>query len=159
MTVTHQTGESDHARVTEAYRRAGVSVTVTPFVYDMPTAINAANLIVARAGAMTVAELTACGKPAILVPLPTAIYDHQTKNAKVMETAGAALVLPQAELTGATLAQSVRQILDDPDRMNAMGAASLGLRRMDAAEAIVRECYALIGDQHDLNHSLGAAAI
>lgn len=159
MTVTHQTGEADHDRVSQAYRRAGVTATVLPFVYDMPAAINAADVVVARAGAMTVAELTTCGKPAILIPLPTAIYDHQMKNAKVMEAAGAAVVLPQADLTGATLARSVAQILDDPQRMKAMEDASVGLRRLDAAEAIVRECYALIGDQRHVNHSLGAAGI
>ena len=159
ITVTHQTGEADHDRVSQAYRRAGVTATVLPFVYDMPAAINAADIVVARAGAMTVAELTTCGKPAILVPLPTAIYDHQMKNAKVMEAAGAAVVLPQADLTGATLARSVAQILDDPQRMKAMEDASVGLRRLDAAEAIVRECYALIGDQRHVNHSLGAAGI
>jgi UDP-N-acetylglucosamine--N-acetylmuramyl-(pentapeptide) pyrophosphoryl-undecaprenol N-acetylglucosamine transferase len=159
ITVTHQTGESDHARVTEAYARAGVSVDVVSFLYDMPAAINAADVVVARAGAMTVAELTACGKPAVLIPLPTAIYDHQAKNAKVMEDAGAAVVIPQAELSGGRLADVLMRVLDDPDKMRAMGAASLSLRRMDAAEAIVRECYALIGDQHDVNHSLGAAGI
>jgi UDP-N-acetylglucosamine--N-acetylmuramyl-(pentapeptide) pyrophosphoryl-undecaprenol N-acetylglucosamine transferase len=81
------------------------------------------------------------------------------KNARVMEAAGAAVVLPQAELTGAALARAVAQILDDPARMKTMGDASVGLRRTDAAEAIVRECYALIGDQHDVNHSTGAARI
>jgi UDP-N-acetylglucosamine--N-acetylmuramyl-(pentapeptide) pyrophosphoryl-undecaprenol N-acetylglucosamine transferase len=159
LTVTHQTGESDHARVAEAYRKAGVSVTATPFLYDMPSAINAADLVVARAGAMTVAELTACGKPAILIPLPTAIYDHQMKNARVMEAAGAAVVLPQAELTGAKLAETVTAILDDPERVRAMGAASVTLRRIDAAEVIVRECYALIGDHHDHNQPLGATGV
>lgn len=159
MTVTHQTGEADHDRVSQAYRQAGVTATVLPFVYDMPAAINAADIVVARAGAMTVAELTTCGKPAILIPLPTAIYDHQMKNAKVMEAAGAAVILPQADLTGATLARSVAHILDDPQRMKAMEEASVGLRRLDAAEAIVRECYALIGDQRHVNHSLGAAGI
>ncbi len=159
LTVTHQTGEMDHARVREAYRRAGISVEVVPFLYDMPTAINAADVVVARAGAMTVAELTACGKPAILIPLPTAIYDHQAKNAKVMEAAGAAVIIPQAQLDGQTLAHELAAILDNPETMRAMGAASLSLRRMDAAESIVRECYALMGDQHDVNQSLGAAGI
>ena len=159
ITVTHQTGELDHARVSDAYRQAGVSVEAVPFLYDMPAVISAADVVVARAGAMTVAELTACGKPAILIPLPTAIYDHQAKNAKVMADAGAAVVLPQAELSGHKLVQELASILDEPNRMRAMSAASLSLRRMDAAEAIVRECYALIGDQHDVNHSLGAAGI
>jgi UDP-N-acetylglucosamine--N-acetylmuramyl-(pentapeptide) pyrophosphoryl-undecaprenol N-acetylglucosamine transferase len=125
----------------------------------MPTAINSADVVVARAGAMTVAELTASGKPAILIPLPTAIYDHQAKNAKFMEDAGAAVVIPQAQLTGHKLAEELASIIGNPQTMRAMGAASLSLRRMDAAEAIVRECYALIGDQHDVNQSLGAAGV
>lgn len=157
LTITHQTGEPDHARMVEAYRRAGVAANVMPFLYDMPTAIRNADLVVARAGAMTVAELTACGKPAVLVPLPTAIYDHQTKNAKVMEAAGAALLLPQSGMTGSTLARTVAMIVNDAERLRAMSKASITMRRTDAAEAIVRECYALMGGHHDVNQSLGAA--
>jgi UDP-N-acetylglucosamine--N-acetylmuramyl-(pentapeptide) pyrophosphoryl-undecaprenol N-acetylglucosamine transferase len=159
LTVTHQTGESDHSRVAGAYRRTGVKSEVIPFIYDMPAALRQADLVVARAGAMTVAELTACGKPAILVPLPSAIYDHQTRNAKVMEAAGAAVVLPQATLTGSLLARTVATILKDPDRLRAMGEASLSLRRIDAAEVIVSECYALMGGHHDVNRSVGAAGV
>jgi UDP-N-acetylglucosamine--N-acetylmuramyl-(pentapeptide) pyrophosphoryl-undecaprenol N-acetylglucosamine transferase len=91
--------------------------------------------------------------------LPTAIYDHQAKNAKVMEDAGAAVVIPQDALSGARLVQVLTGVIDNPRRMQAMGAASLNLRRIDAAETIVRECYALVGDQHDVNQSLGAAGI
>ncbi len=159
MTITHQTGEPDHARIAEAYRLAGVRATVTPFIYDMPQALREADLVVARSGAITVAELTMCGKPAVLIPLPTAIYDHQTANAKVMEAAGAAAVIPQAELTGAKLARTVTAILSDGNRLRAMGAASTTLKRIDAAEAIVRECYALIGDHHDDHHAVGATGV
>ncbi len=159
LTVTHQTGESDHARVAEAYRRAGIESQVVPFLYDMPSALRAADLVVARAGAMTVAELAACGKPAILIPLPSAIYDHQTRNAKVMEAAGAAVLLPQSALTGPTLARTVAAILGDPERVRVMGAASLAMRRTDAAEVIVRECYALMEGHHDVNQSGGAAGV
>jgi UDP-N-acetylglucosamine--N-acetylmuramyl-(pentapeptide) pyrophosphoryl-undecaprenol N-acetylglucosamine transferase len=157
LTVTHQTGESDHARVAEAYRHAGMTAHAMPFIYDMPAALRQADLVVARAGAMTVAELTACGKPAVLIPLPSAIYDHQTQNAKVMEAAGAALLLPQSMLTGSLLARTVAGILGDPERLRAMGEASLSLRRIDAAENIVRECYALMGGHHDGHQSIGAA--
>jgi UDP-N-acetylglucosamine--N-acetylmuramyl-(pentapeptide) pyrophosphoryl-undecaprenol N-acetylglucosamine transferase len=157
LTVTHQTGESDHARVAEAYRRAGFEPQVVPFIYDMPAALRQADLVVARAGAMTVAELTACGKPAILIPLPSAIYDHQTKNAKVMEAAGAAVLLSQSVLTGPLLVRTVAAILGDPERLRTMGEASLSLRKIDAAEVIVRECYALMGGHHDAHRSVGAA--
>jgi UDP-N-acetylglucosamine--N-acetylmuramyl-(pentapeptide) pyrophosphoryl-undecaprenol N-acetylglucosamine transferase len=159
LSVIHQTGDADYDRVTEAYRRAGISAQVTPFLYDMPSALRSADLVVARAGAMTVAELTACGKPAILIPLPQAIYDHQTRNAKVMEAAGAAVVLSQAELTGARLTDAIARILDDPERLRAMGDCSRGMRRIGAADAIVRECYALIGDHHDGHQSIGAAGV
>ena len=67
-----------------AYEQAGMSAQVVPFLYDMPTVLRDADLVVARSGAMTIAELTVCGKPAILIPLPTAIYNHQLRNAEVM---------------------------------------------------------------------------
>lgn len=161
LTATHQTGEPDYARVVEAYRLAGIEsrVEAVPFLYDMPAALREADLVIARAGAMTVAELTACGKPAILIPLPSAIYDHQTKNARVMEAAGGAVVLPQSTLTGPALARTVVGILGNPQRLQDMGAASLSMRRIDAAEAIVHECYLLMGGHHDVNHSVGAAGI
>jgi len=159
LTVTHQTGESDHARVAEAYRRAGIESQVVPFLYDMPAALRQADLVVARAGAMTVAELTTCGKPAILIPLPSAIYDHQMRNAKVMEAAGAAVVLPQSALTGLTLARTVAGILGDPERVRVMGAASLAMRRTDAAEVIVRECYALMDGHYGVTQSGGAIGV
>jgi UDP-N-acetylglucosamine--N-acetylmuramyl-(pentapeptide) pyrophosphoryl-undecaprenol N-acetylglucosamine transferase len=159
LSVIHQTGDADYSRVTEAYRRTGISAQVTPFLYDMPSALRSADLVVARAGAMTVAELTACGKPAILIPLPQAIYDHQMHNAKVMEDAGAAVVLPQIELTGARLIDTIAQILDDPERLRTMSDCSRGMRRIGAADAIVRECYALIGDHHDDHQSIGAAGV
>jgi UDP-N-acetylglucosamine--N-acetylmuramyl-(pentapeptide) pyrophosphoryl-undecaprenol N-acetylglucosamine transferase len=108
---------------------------------------------------MTVAELTACGKPAILIPLPQAIYDHQMHNAKVMEAAGAAVVLPQSELTGARLTGAIVRILDDPERLRTMSDCSRSMRRISAADAIVRECYALIGDHHDDHQSVGAAGV
>jgi UDP-N-acetylglucosamine--N-acetylmuramyl-(pentapeptide) pyrophosphoryl-undecaprenol N-acetylglucosamine transferase len=105
---------------------------------------------------MTVAELTVCGKPAILVPLPTAIYNHQALNAAVMESAGAAVVLPQSELTGPRLADMLISILNDPDRLRVMSERSAGIGRIDAAEVIVRECYDVMGRRHETNRSVGA---
>jgi len=157
LAITHQTGEADHARVSEAYRALGVRGEVAPFFYDMPAVVRAADLVVARAGAMTIAELTACGKPAILIPLPTAIYDHQTKNAREMEAAGGAIVLPQADLTGAKLNELIVSVLLDPQRVETMRARSWAMRRIDAGEAIVRECYALMGVTYDGNRTVGAA--
>lgn len=156
VAITHQTGEADHQRVSEAYGRAGVHAEVVPFLYDMPRAFLAADLVVARAGAMTIAELTACGKPAILIPLPTAIYDHQTKNARAMEAGGGALMLPQADLTGARLSESIVSLFQSPGQLQAMRENSWRMRRIDAAEVIVRECYNLMGVTHDINRTVGA---
>ncbi|MCP9441298.1 MAG: undecaprenyldiphospho-muramoylpentapeptide beta-N-acetylglucosaminyltransferase [Nitrospira sp.] len=149
VAITHQTGEMEYQRVREGYERLGVHAEVVPFLYDMPKVLRNADLVVARAGAMTIAELTACGKPAILIPLPTAIYDHQMKNARAMEAAGGAIVISQAELTGGRLSDSIVDILSDPGRLRAMGARSRAMRRIDAGEKIVRECYVLVGEAYD----------
>jgi UDP-N-acetylglucosamine--N-acetylmuramyl-(pentapeptide) pyrophosphoryl-undecaprenol N-acetylglucosamine transferase len=159
LTVTHQTGEADYQRVRDAYGTLGVQASVVPFLYDMPAVLRTADLVVARAGAMTIAELTACGKPAILIPLPTAIYDHQMKNARAMEAAGGAIVLPQTDLTGSMLSESVSVILLDQRRLQTMSAKSREMRRIDAGEVIVHECYALMGVTHDIDRSVGAAGV
>lgn len=155
LDITHQTGESDYQRVRETYEQLGVRAEIAPFLYDMPKALRTADLVVARAGAMTIAELAACGKPAILIPLPTAIYDHQMKNARAMEEAGGATVLPQADLTGSRLNELISGILLDPERLRAMSAKSREMRRVDAAQAIVQECYALMGVEHESNGCVG----
>ena len=156
LTITHQTGEGDCERVSDAYRTLGIQAKVVPFLYDMPAVLRTADLVVARAGAMTIAELTACGKAAILIPLPTAIYDHQMKNARAMEAAGGAIVVPQADLTGVKLSETIESILSDSQRLGTMQRKSLEMRRIDAGEVIVGECYALIGVTHDINQSTRA---
>jgi UDP-N-acetylglucosamine--N-acetylmuramyl-(pentapeptide) pyrophosphoryl-undecaprenol N-acetylglucosamine transferase len=144
LVIVHQTGEADHARVKAAYERAGVRAEVVPFLFDMPKTLRSADLVVSRAGAMTLAELTVCGKPAILIPLPHAIYQHQTHNARVLAEAGGAVVVPQEELSGGRLAQEVSALLRDPGRLQAMGERSRVLGKPDAAASIVRECLELI---------------
>jgi UDP-N-acetylglucosamine--N-acetylmuramyl-(pentapeptide) pyrophosphoryl-undecaprenol N-acetylglucosamine transferase len=156
LTITHQTGEGDFERVRDVYGTLGIQAKVIPFLYDMPAVLRTADLVVARAGAMTIAELTACGKAAILIPLPTAIYDHQMKNARAMEAAGGAVVLPQADLTGVKLAEMIEAALSDPERLEKMQRKSLEMRRIDAGEVIVDECYALMGVIHDTNQSTRA---
>jgi UDP-N-acetylglucosamine--N-acetylmuramyl-(pentapeptide) pyrophosphoryl-undecaprenol N-acetylglucosamine transferase len=147
LAIVHQTGETDHARVKAAYERAGVQAEVVPFLFEMPKALRSAELVVSRAGAMTLAELTACGKPAILIPLPHAIYQHQAHNARVLADAGGAVMLPQQELTGGRLAQEVSALLRNPERLRVMGERSREMGRPDAAQAIVRECLQLIGQR------------
>ena len=97
--VRHQTGRNDTERVAAAYREAGIAADVQPFIEDMADAYAWADLVVCRSGALTIAELAVVGVPAILVPFPHATDDHQTGNARFLADAGAAVLLPQAEMT------------------------------------------------------------
>ena len=157
LTITHQTGEVDLERVSRAYQELRIQAKVVPFLYDMPAVLRTADLVVARAGAMTIAELTACGKAAVLIPLPTAIYDHQMKNARAMEAAGGAIVLPQGDLNGAILVETIVAVLSNAERLSAMQKNSFQMRRGEAAETIARECYVLMGKLPEINR-LGKAA-
>ena len=145
--IIHQTGEADYERVRSVYEASSITAEVVPFVFDMPQVLRSADLVIARAGAMTLAELTACGKPSILIPFPHAIYQHQAHNARVLEEAGAAVVVPQHELTGARLAEAVGTLLRDPGRLADMGNRSKSLGRRDSAECIVDECLALLRER------------
>lgn len=156
LAIVHQTGEADYASVRAAYAAAGLEAEALPFVYDMPSRLRAADLVVSRAGAITLAELAACGKPAILVPLPTAIYQHQEKNALVMEQAGAAVLLRQSELTGSSLANQIVTLLSDAGRLRAMGERSAALGRADSSETIVQMCRRLVKEDYGTNQPLGA---
>ncbi len=156
LQITHQTGEADRQEVLDAYRARGFKAEVQSFFYDMPLVLRAADLVIARSGAMTIAELTACGCPAVLVPLPQAIYNHQAKNAAVMEAAGAAVVLSQHELSGEHLAATIRELLSDPARLRQMRERSVSMRRIDAATRIVDECLTLVGEAHETNRAIGA---
>lgn len=142
--LIHQTGERDFERVAEAYRDQGVQADVTAFVRDMAQALRRADLVIARCGAATLAEIAACGKPSILIPFPYATHDHQEVNARTVEQAGAGVVLLQPGLTGARLAQEIEALLRHADRVRSMAERSLRLRRTDAAETMVNECRRLL---------------
>jgi UDP-N-acetylglucosamine--N-acetylmuramyl-(pentapeptide) pyrophosphoryl-undecaprenol N-acetylglucosamine transferase len=143
LAIVHQTGHADHADTARAYRDAGVAATVAPYLDDMGTAYAGAALVVARAGATTVAELTACGRPAILIPYPHAAHGHQERNARALESAGAAVVILERDLTGAMLGDVIAGLLADRPRLMRMAAASRALGRPDAGERIARACLTL----------------
>jgi len=143
LALTHQTGERDLAMVRDGYRRAGLEARVEPFLYAMEREMKAADLVVCRAGATTVAELTAIGRPSILVPLPTATDDHQRKNALALVREGAALMIDQRELSGDRLAAEMLALAADGARRRQMGEAARRLRRPDAARVIVDRILAL----------------
>jgi len=144
LRVTHQTGERDVDVVRAAYGQAGLQADVEPFLYDMGRRLGAADLIVCRAGATTLAELTAAGKPAILIPLPTATDDHQRKNAEALAASGAAEVLLQSELNGASLADRILALAADRARRRQIAGAARALARPDAATAIVDRALELV---------------
>ena len=137
VALTHQTGERDLERVRDGYRQAGLAARVEPFLYEMDREMRTADVIVCRAGATTLAELTAAGKASILVPLPTAADDHQRRNAEVLQRAGAAEVIEQKDLTGASIADRMLALAGDAERRARMGRAARGLARPDAARLIV----------------------
>ena len=144
VAVTHQTGERDLEHVRDAYRRAGLDARVEPFLFAMDREIKAADLVICRAGATTLSELTAAGKPSVLIPLPTAADDHQRKNAEVMRDAGAAQVLEQKALTGDALATRILTMIDDRNTLEAMSVAARRLARPDAARVIVDRALSLV---------------
>jgi UDP-N-acetylglucosamine--N-acetylmuramyl-(pentapeptide) pyrophosphoryl-undecaprenol N-acetylglucosamine transferase len=141
--ITHQTGERDLATVRDAYRQSGVHARVEPFLYDMAEEMAAADLVVSRAGATTLAELTAAGRPSILVPLPTATDDHQRKNALALVGAGAARMVEQRDLTGERLAAEIDALSSDAEQRARMTAAARTLARPDAARVIADRILAL----------------
>ena len=145
LAVTHQTGDRDLEVVRSAYREAGLEAGVEPFLYEMDREVRSADLVVCRAGATTLAELTAAGKPSILVPLPTAADNHQRKNADVIAEAGAGELIDQRELTGERLAARIIALAADPAAREAMGRAARRLARPDAARVIVDRALELAG--------------
>jgi UDP-N-acetylglucosamine--N-acetylmuramyl-(pentapeptide) pyrophosphoryl-undecaprenol N-acetylglucosamine transferase len=134
--IIHQTGEKDYAEAQAAYLRMMVSAAVSAFIDDMPAAFARADLLLCRSGASTVAEITAAGKPAIFVPLPTAADDHQTRNATTLADANAARLLPQSELTGERLAAEIATLLRDQPLMARISGAARSFARPNAAAEI-----------------------
>jgi UDP-N-acetylglucosamine--N-acetylmuramyl-(pentapeptide) pyrophosphoryl-undecaprenol N-acetylglucosamine transferase len=144
LAVTHQTGERDLELVRDGYRRAGLEARVEPFLYAMDREMKEADLVICRAGATTLAELTAAGKPSVLVPLPTAADDHQRRNAEVLAASGAAELLEQSAMTGRTLAHRIVGLAADPSRRGAMSRAARRLAKPDAAKVIVDRALELL---------------
>jgi len=134
--IIHQTGEKDYAEVQAVYLRTVISAEVSPFIDDMPAAFGRADLLLCRSGASTVAEITAAGKPAIFIPLPTAAGDHQTYNATALAEANAARLLPQSELTGERLVREIAILLCDRQQLAKMSEAARRFSHPDAAAEI-----------------------
>ena len=137
VAVRHQTGAADEDWVRQAYAEAGMDPSmVSAFIDDMPGAYGWADLVLCRAGASTVAELCGAGLPSVLVPYPYAAHDHQTGNARALESAGAARLLPERSLDGARLAEVLLGLLGDPAALRTMSARALELAAPQAAAGV-----------------------
>ena len=137
----HQTGAADEDPVRAAYAATGVSGIAEPFFHDMARLYGEADLVVCRAGATTVAEVTALGKGILFIPFPHAADDHQRLNAKALADQGAAEMILESDLTGTLLAQRIQYYADHPDALAAMGRKAASFGKPDAAAAIVDDWY------------------
>jgi UDP-N-acetylglucosamine--N-acetylmuramyl-(pentapeptide) pyrophosphoryl-undecaprenol N-acetylglucosamine transferase len=144
LSIVHQTGKADHAAVSTTYEQLGVHATVVPFIDNMQEVYATADVVICRAGATTLAELTVLGKPAILIPYPYAVDDHQRANAEVLVQAGAALMILNAELTPERLRREIEGLITDRARLAAMAQASATLGRPGATDAVVHECLSCL---------------
>jgi UDP-N-acetylglucosamine--N-acetylmuramyl-(pentapeptide) pyrophosphoryl-undecaprenol N-acetylglucosamine transferase len=136
LDVRHQCGEKLRADAERDYANAGIAASVEPFIADMAAAYAWADLVVCRAGALTLAEVCAAGVGSVLVPFPQAVDDHQTKNAEYLVERGAALLLPQDDQLADNLRGVIGALAGDPARRLAMAEAARGLARPDAAERV-----------------------
>ncbi|MCL4104183.1 UNVERIFIED_CONTAM: hypothetical protein GTU68_035045 [Idotea baltica] len=138
-------GLATQLKVTNAYAHAENSqVTVSPFIEDMAEAYGWADIVLCRAGALTVSELAIMGRPSILVPLPQAIDDHQTHNARSLEQVGAALLIKQSEMTATTLAELLQSFVSKPEQLREMARAAAAAAKPDATQLVCDSCEVLI---------------
>ena len=144
LRVLHQTGDREVEVVKQAYEQYGLDAQVTPFIVNMADAYAGADLIICRAGATSLAEITAAGKAAILIPYPWAANDHQTKNAEAMACAGAAVLIKEHELTSQKLFGVIDDLLANRQKLRQMEEASVKLGNIKAAAKIVDACIELI---------------
>lgn len=137
--IRHQAGRDKEDTTREGYAAAGIEAQVSDFIDAMTEAYEWADLVICRAGALTIAELAAAAKPSLLVPYPHAVDDHQTRNARHLVAADAALLIPQTTLNAASLADTLAAVLD-PERLATMAVAARGCAHLDAVERLVAGC-------------------
>ncbi|MBW1922293.1 MAG: undecaprenyldiphospho-muramoylpentapeptide beta-N-acetylglucosaminyltransferase [Deltaproteobacteria bacterium] len=142
--VLHQAGPGDYETVAKAYEDRGLEGRVVPFIEDMGRAYQEADLVISRAGATTIAELAALGKPSVLVPYPYAANRHQDTNARALADVGGAEVIPQEELDGPRLARCITRYMKDPEALRAMGACARAKGKPEAARLIVDRLLEMI---------------
>ncbi|MBW2595029.1 MAG: undecaprenyldiphospho-muramoylpentapeptide beta-N-acetylglucosaminyltransferase [Deltaproteobacteria bacterium] len=144
LAITHQTGKKDFDEVSAAYRDRGVSAEVHPFITDMSSAYGAADLLICRAGATSIAEITATGKASVLIPYPFAVGGHQELNARMLADAGAAEMVLEDRLDGKTLAGVIRRLAGSPETIRRMEEKSEKMGNVKVAARIVDQCMSIL---------------
>ena len=144
LKLIHQTGKKDVSEVKLRYQEIGVDAAVSDFFQDMADLYRQADLVISRAGATTLAELSVMGLPALLIPYPYAADNHQRKNALYYEEGGGAKTFPEHELTGEKLAGEVLSLLKDPERLRSMSENMKKMGKPDATDRIIDECLTLV---------------
>jgi UDP-N-acetylglucosamine--N-acetylmuramyl-(pentapeptide) pyrophosphoryl-undecaprenol N-acetylglucosamine transferase len=146
--ITHQTGEADYEIVNKKYEESKFSCDIHPFIDDMADQYKKASLVICRAGATTLAEVTACGKMSILIPFPHAAHNHQENNARIIEAANAGELILDEELSGPRFAESILQAMQEPERLKEMGKNSYKLGKRDATEKVRLLCMELLEETY-----------
>lgn len=141
--IRHQTGRGKLEATSQIYRAEGVDVDASEFIDDMASAYAWADLVICRAGALTISELCAAGVGAILIPYPFAVDDHQTLNARVMVSGGAAWMVPQSELNALALSEMLTPLLTKPERITRLAVAAHKLALPHAADRVAQGCWSL----------------
>ncbi len=136
LRVSHQAREEDHDRVAGFYAENGIDAEVAPFFDDVPARMSEAQLVISRAGASSIADISIIGRPAILIPFKAAMDDHQTANARGLTEAGGAILIPETRLEVSALTDQIAAVLGDPDGAMKMARAALGCGRPDATERL-----------------------
>jgi UDP-N-acetylglucosamine--N-acetylmuramyl-(pentapeptide) pyrophosphoryl-undecaprenol N-acetylglucosamine transferase len=135
--VIHQTGKNDFDSIQKRYQETAPLFEVMPFIYDVEEFLNKCDLLICRSGAITLAEITILGKPAVLVPLPTAAHNHQEQNARRLMEAGAAVMILQRDLNPKSLWNAIMDFYNSPERLQQMSEASAAMGRPDATNRVV----------------------
>lgn len=146
LRIAHQARPEDAERVAVAYASTGITAEVQPFFKDVPRRLSECQLVISRAGASSVADISVIGRPAILIPFAAATGDHQTANARGLAQAGGAILVPEASATAESLAQQIALVLDNPDGAVQMARAALGYGIPDATGRLVAIVEKLAGN-------------
>ncbi|WP_225027858.1 UDP-N-acetylglucosamine--N-acetylmuramyl-(pentapeptide) pyrophosphoryl-undecaprenol N-acetylglucosamine transferase [Xinfangfangia pollutisoli] len=146
LRVAHQARDEDATRAEAAYEAAGVLAEIAPFFTDIPRRLSEAQLVISRAGASSIADISTIGRPSVLIPYAAAAADHQSANARGLSEAEAAIVIPENRLDAATLAAQMASVLQDPEGAERMAANARAAGRPDATERLVALVEELSGD-------------